>query len=750
MPPTAKAPIVAAAAVLFAMAPPPLPAQVVRGTLVEQGTGLPVPGTPVVLVDAAGRPQQTVLTDASGAFVVRGPAPGRYVLRAERVGYRVAVSPPLELAAGELREYRMVAPFEAVALEGIVVEGRSRRCVLRPREGAEVARVWEEARKALTATAVSQRQQALRYEVVQYERDLDPKTLRVRSEKRRSKTQLARHPFASLPAEDLQEKGYVRSTSEGTFFYGPDAGVLLSDAFLDDHCFRLQKGKGQDTLIGLTFEPVRGRKVPEVEGVLWLDKKSAELRHLEYSYDGLPAHVPTGASGGRVEFERLPTGLWIVSRWWIRMPAFRSAGGERWQAVASVPGTLGALRRESISPRAVLTGIKQEGGEVLSVLTPTGEAAWRRTGNATLVGTVFDSTRMAPLAGARVYLEGTPFFATTDEQGRFQLRGLPEAEYTASFTHPLLRQVGFRPVPRAVSPRSDESSAVELATPSPRTALRALCPSAPTKERTGVLLGRVRDATGGVPPVPVRVEISWVEYSAGGASGIMATRRTAVAEADTAGFYRICGIPTDLPLTAQVHRDGYEGPAVSLRAGRGELAVQDLVSRDGEPMAANGAMAAPGGSPDLRASGRGEPVELEGVTVVSAARPRSSQLREFYRRKKTVVSGYFVTREEIETRRGYAFLDLLRGVPNLDLVRNQDGSMGLRVKRALASLWDRDCPPQFFLDGNPYDVTGDPNAHFRTAEIEGVEVYTGANVPAQFGGSKAACGVIAVWTRERA
>lgn len=171
-------------------------------------------------------------------------------------------------------------------------------------------------------------------------------------------------PFASIPAERLSAGGYVQTTPEGMFYYSPDAEVLLSDAFLDDHCFRTVDGRGDDAgLIGLAFEPIRGREVPEVRGVLWLDRHSAELRFLEYNYTGLPLpwSVPTDDLGGRVEFERLPSGTWIVRRWWIRMPMLQTTGGRLDNRAAA-----GAF-----PPRTtVLAGLREEGGEVAEVVTP--------------------------------------------------------------------------------------------------------------------------------------------------------------------------------------------------------------------------------------------------------------------------------------------------------------------------------------------------------------------------------------------
>lgn len=59
-----------------------------------------------------------------------------------------------------------------------------------------------------------------------------------------------------------------------------------------------------------------------------------------------------------------------------------------------------------------------------------------------------------------------------------------------------------------------------------------------------------------------------------------------------------------------------------------------------------------------------------------------------------------------------------------------------------------DCAPVYYLDGIIHPL-GSPDRELRSGEIEGIEVHAGSGVPAQFAGSRARCGVIVVWTRER-
>ena len=134
----------------------------------------------------------------------------------------------------------------------------------------------------------------------------------------------------SLPAEDLVSEGFVRE-SEGneTEYYAPDAQVLLSNAFLNTHCLKLTADEASPSLIGLAFEPGIEGELADVEGTLWVDRESGELRFLEYGYTRVPFDQGREQAGGRLEFEALPDGAWIVRQWWIRMPTVQRSGLNR-------------------------------------------------------------------------------------------------------------------------------------------------------------------------------------------------------------------------------------------------------------------------------------------------------------------------------------------------------------------------------------------------------------------------------------
>ncbi|HEX8697001.1 MAG TPA: carboxypeptidase regulatory-like domain-containing protein [Longimicrobium sp.] len=758
--------LLALAALLCAAAP--AAAQAVQGRLVD-AEGAPVERVLVALVDEAGAQRAAALTDAGGAFALRAPGAGRYRLRAERVGYATTTTEPFDLAAGETRNERLVAGGRPVALEGITVEAPSRRCAVRPEAGLQTATVWEEARKAINAAAFGQRERIFRYEVVQYERDLDPQSGRVEREERRTTGALAVHPFASPPAKELSEKGFVQQTPDGVTYYGPDPHVLLSDEFLADHCLRIAAERAAgDSLLGVAFEPVRGRRVPEIRGVLWLHRATAELRRVEYTYTGMPQAVSHERLGGTVEYERLPEGHWIVRRWAIRMPQVEVV-----QGVRTVPNDNNFLHAYE---NARLAAIREVGGEVARTATRAGAPVLAAAGGAAVEGTVWDSLAAAPLAGARVYLSGTQAAAVTDSAGRFRLEGPGAGSYTVAFSHPALGPLAAAARPAAVELAAGRTATVALAVPGWRTAAAALCPGGAGGEDAGVLAGTVQGAAAGAP---VTVTAAWTRTVVD-PRGERTELRTATARADERGFYVLCGVP--------------EGRPFKLSAGTGSLASGEREVRlaPGAPLRQD--LALTSAAEPVRVAAGADPrgaIPLPGVTGVGR--------REGFERRRATGRGIYLTRDDIERKRAVQTVDLFRGLPGVRIV---EGIGGARVQMAgvtIPQVNDQALPPSdrqkedmrlrqanggeiprgtpqgamrdladaggnitgnsgmgecqvdYFLDGVPFQPAqeGRISDEIRPLDIEAVEIYrSAAETPAEFRRpGRSQCGVIVIWTR---
>lgn len=466
--------------------------QAILGTLVEAETGAGIEGAAVILLDESGDQLSWRLTDTAGRFNFQIDRGGRFRLRADRIGHASVVTDLITLDGVSNSVQRIEAPVEAILLSGIEVEG-ARRCEVRPEDGVGTARVWEEARKALEAASQTLRGGAYRYVIRRYERELDATGRRVQSEESRILRRVTRRPFVSLDVDDLLSQGFVRSNDDGSvYYYAPDADVLLSDPFLDTHCMRLTEGRDEsEGMLGLAFEPLEDRGVAEISGVLWLNPNDGRLQWLDYTYEYLD--VPDADRlGGRVQFEGLPNGAWIVLNWSIRMPILTATildGGRQ---------------------RTTLVAIREEGGQVVRINDQRGERVLdSRTG--TIEGVVLDSLGIKPVEGAVVTLDG-PVQVETDTDGRFRFSFLAQGRYGVRVSNTALDTLGLTPETVYADVIPGKISSVRLQSYGLLAFLLPLCDQPELPEDKGVLVGYVHD-TAGNPAVGAGLSITWREVT---------------------------------------------------------------------------------------------------------------------------------------------------------------------------------------------------------------------------------------------
>lgn len=739
------------AGALCCLSPAIVAGQVVRGVVVDDASGRPLPGVVVVLFDSRGNRLTGVLAGDDGRYALRTTSPGQYAVRAERIGFRAEAPTKIALRAGETIELRLATRPVPVVLGAVRVTGRS-PCIAGASDGREVSTVWDEARKALYATDLTQRQELFSARVSRFQRVLDARNGRVTSYETTEGRGVTRNPFVSAPAAQLSASGFVRQNASETVYFGPDAAVLLSDEFLRDHCFRLRTGEGaRSELIGLGFEPVRGRDAPDIGGTLWIDRRTAELRDIEYTYrnvPNLPSSVKSEDFGGRIEFRRMSTGAWIVERWVIRMPVVVDAGPFGGPPAAPIPGAAPAPVE-----RVRLAGVKEEGGEVLETIargTRSSSAAER----ATVQGIVFDSTRMAPLGGARVFLDGTQFGARSGADGSFTIEGVPAGTYALSVVHPRFDSLDA-PVPvETIALRDGESTSARLAGPSAETILARVCTEGERARGTAALRGHVRDAASGEPALDAQVLVTWRRAAGASSRAVQVSEQRAGTRTDSAGRYAVCGLPEYVRLTVRATAADRRSAPVELVLPERQLSVLDvLVGRSAAVVAA-----AP--PPAVTTSGaRSEPSNLA--------------MREVARRRRRG-GGSYLTRVQIERLRASRVTDLLRTLPGVS-VRPDDrgvlmvelrGAPRLTVEPVPATRNDttptppgqvppttmgmgtgRRCPAGFQVDGLPTDGGGSIDSDVRPEDIEVIEVYSGGQVPIEFAGRHSTCGLVLIWTR---
>jgi hypothetical protein len=772
--------------------------------VVERATGEPLGGVFVVVLDASGRQVGGVLTDAQGRFRVRVAEAGTYTLRADRIGFEPVASPPLALGAPGVT-YRFELESRPIELAGVVAGVDERSCRVRPEEGGRLQAIWEQIRIALGVAAWTARTGPVRSREVAYERWLNPVSGRVREEAVRGRQVFGRAGFAAASPEELVAGGFVREAGEdgGYVFHGLDAATIVSDAFLDAHCFRLRGSpRGQPGLTGLAFEPVAGRAVPGVRGVLWLDEASGELRSLEYTYTWLPWLLPLDPFGGEAWFRRLPGGEWIVERWAIRMPDVERVPPDfTW---SRLPGRdiLARLRTEA----GLL--IKEEGGEVAVIHTAAGV---RLPGpeRAALQGVVHDSIGGGPLAHATVRLLGTDHTAPTDERGRYRMDDLPAGTYAVTFEHPLLDEWDVRPAGAEVELRRGAVTEQDLAVPSPATILALGCPDGDRAAGTAAVVGRVIATGTGEAVGGARVSLRRTGQ---------APEDALAAWTDAAGVYRFCSVVGEgVARLGAVYlgRSGAEtvleipGAAPAFHELSLELeAPSRVVGRvidfeTGQPVAGvtlrlagapgegvsghDGRFVFPDVGPGLHAlearhlayhtledqlgvDGTGRTLQLEvrlaagaipldPIIVTVDRRPMSGMLRAVYDRMDRVRltgGGTVFGREDIERRNPRDVIHLLSEVHGV-----QAGMLGdmpiLTSTRAFSGFGA--CMMTVWVDGIMAirgGVAGlDETLPRRgiddiiaVSNIEAIEVYhAGGRIPQEYWGSASGCGVVLIWSR---
>jgi CarboxypepD_reg-like domain len=138
------------------------------------------------------------------------------------------------------------------------------------------------------------------------------------------------------------------------------------------------------------------------------------------------------------------------------------------------------------------------------------------------------------------------------------------------------------------------------------------------------------------------------------------------------------------------------------------------------------------------------PVESRGQmlapVVVAEDASLGTRFASFERRRKTG-AGQYLVRADIEKVGANSLQDVVRTMRGVNLDCSMGGaSCAIRMVRAPMR-----CLPEYIVDDNADNSFG-PTVPVR--DIEGIEVYTGpADVPGEYAGRNAGCGVIVIWTR---
>ncbi|MBM4192963.1 MAG: TonB-dependent receptor [Gemmatimonadetes bacterium] len=141
---------------------------------------------------------------------------------------------------------------------------------------------------------------------------------------------------------------------------------------------------------------------------------------------------------------------------------------------------------------------------------------------------------------------------------------------------------------------------------------------------------------------------------------------------------------------------------------------------------------------DSTATGRSEAQPLPGVEVTTPA-SRGPRFVDFERRQRTG-RGQYLTKEQISRMGMNSLGETLRTLRGVEV--DCGGGAGCFVHMARAPMR---CLPEWIVDERLDNFFG-PRTPLQ--DIEAIEVYSGpSDVPGEFAGRNAGCGVIVIWTK---
>jgi hypothetical protein len=515
-----------------------LAAQEVLVEVVELSNGKPIIGANLSLVDEHGMSLFGNFSDQGGHSALRAPSAGRYVVRADKVGYESWSSVILYVTGTPIHVRVGMAPLRNPS--AVVVRSET-ACQLLTPPGTPAGDLWVEIRKALTASALTDAQGLVPLDVDLYERALD-RNLGVVAERKEQRSRIARRPATGISWDqiDSARRGAVMG---GDVYRAPEAATLVSEQFVKSHCYAAIRGYGPETgLTGLEFKPAKVGSQPEITGVLWLDPKTNALRSLNFDYVNLPIPLRVARTTGRIEYQQLPSGQWIVPRWYIRMPRVAQM-----TAVDSLLGyqEVGGTSRPAGTAAPV---------SVASAVIPAIEDTPTARPQSFISGVVYDSTTGTPLQGVEVSTGGGRFKTTTTAGGHYDLAVDGPISDTIVFDHPRLRLYRVATRLQSIALPSGARGQANVLVPSYRTLRKELCGQNETAtESQGIAAGYVRDATG--KPVPnahvwATWQILWVEQN----GRLVSTNQQRTVETDSGsdGSYLMCGFTRGAQITAKV------------------------------------------------------------------------------------------------------------------------------------------------------------------------------------------------------
>lgn len=509
-------------------------AQSLRGRAAFAADNAPLVGAIVQVRHADGTVAASTLTSESGVFTFSDLPNGTYVVRVLRIGYRAFDAGNATITSGATAQLNITWIGDPVPLTTqIVVAGRT--CRISADSGKLIANVWDEARKVLMSSVISERETAPDLARITYQRVLDSTGRFVRRQEVQNVITQSFRGYKSWIPDSLALRGYMVEDETGSTFYGPDASTLVSESFAGTHCFFMVDGDYKHPGdIGLRFEPATLiRNHVDIRGTFWIERKSWRLRSVEFLYTGLPGASDNAESGGIVEFASLGSGQWFVDNWRIRMP----------RLVTRTLRRDGGATRVVLNPiHQVLSAVEEAGGVVAKV--SRGKTVLYERKLPTLHFHVIARDASVPVGGAEIRVKGADYVATADSTGHADLLQLIDGRYTLLVKFPALAALSNAIVEREVIIGSEDARDSVLS-PTANALLRDACGDQAVRNKTSVVFGYVRVARGQNPTgtVSLRWETGFQTIAGAEVNKVAWSEQTRGTLVGESGEYKVCDVP---------------------------------------------------------------------------------------------------------------------------------------------------------------------------------------------------------------
>ncbi len=432
------------------------------------------------------------------------------------------------------------------------------------------------------------------------------------------------------------------------------------------------------------------------------------------------------------------------------------------------------------------------------------------THTARIVGVVADSVSGAPLQGAEVVASGVATPARTDSLGKFTIENLAPGTYQVGVFHPLLESLGITLATQPFEVGPDSAAVVSLAVPSVPTLVHRYCGNEQTRATPSAVAGRVLDPDTDAPIPGVKVSLAWTEVFVSKTTGVARTPHELHTETNQSGFFKLCGLPSDVDGTIQATRGDATTPEIPVTMNGALLDFQSVSiaspTANGAKGIVLGHVLSPLGKPVsgarveipmstvstttrddgsfrlvgvhtgtqmlvARSISYGTAAEVINVTsrepidvsvslfdktnildpvLVTSRRDLALEKSGFSARQRAG-GGYFFTREDIDKRQPNNITDMLKNLPIVNVTPGRGGTVITRRGGVTSMYSARPSCTNVFIDGFQWQNLGpgDLDMFVNPDDVIGIEVYRGEDVPARFRRFSEGCVAVVVWTQFR-